>query len=321
MIQVNAGDLVTRTSDPQGVLARPATFSGATVSATVGNLTGNHMLFAYCATSGGLRYIQPIKVNISSPVPPPGLAVHPSNDTACWSYVPLGAALNADVGGIYEAGKYLSPRPATCAARIGSDGWSAWTFTYGQGTKPPVPNFGTVPSLLGPDGAVVTPRGERFRVAWNTTPNIAFTSQWDNYPNRTIINLNASASTEAAWVLVAGSTNPMQTLLANAQLQFGYSDGVVETLDLVPPTNFWSLSHYGGADYDYATDAFCLPPNPPAQVQLGDNLRAMVYPWPLRQDGARLVSVALETMSLEVVVGLLAVSLMQAPGSVPGCAS
>ena len=28
--------------------------------------------------------------------------------------------------------QYLSPRPKTCAARIGTDGWSAWTFTYGQ---------------------------------------------------------------------------------------------------------------------------------------------------------------------------------------------
>ena len=37
-----------------------------------------------------------------------------------------------------------------------------------------------------------------------------------------------------------------------------------EKLELVPPLNFWSLCPFGGADYDYQHDAFCLPKVPPA---------------------------------------------------------
>lgn len=113
---------------------------------------------------------------------------------------------------------------------------------------------------------------------------------------------------ETIWILIAGSTNPMQTLLANARLLFHYHNGSTDTLDLVPPANFWSLSPYGGVDYDYARDAFCLPATPPPAVQLGNNHRAMVYSWTLPQ-GASLSAVTLETLSSDVVIGLLGLSL------------
>jgi hypothetical protein len=62
-------------------------------------------------------------------------------------------------------------------------------------------------------------------------------------------------------------------------------------------------------DYDYRRDGFSLPKEPPPQVQLGENCRAMVYGWKLR-DGAVLREVELETLSQDVVIGLMGVSLM-----------
>ena len=56
----------------------------------------------------------------------------------------------------------------------------------------------------------------------------------------------------------------MQGRIANAELRMKYADGVVEKLELVPPLNFWSLCPFGGADYDYKRDGFCLPKVPPA---------------------------------------------------------
>ena len=53
---------------------------------------------------------------------------------------------------------------------------------------------------------------------------------------------------------------------------------------------------------------FCLPPQPPPQVQLGRNCRAMVLAWKLRA-GVPLASVTLETLSQDVVIGLMGVSL------------
>jgi hypothetical protein len=77
----------------------------------------------------------------------------------------------------------------------------------------------------------------------------------------------------------------------------------------VPPRNFWSLCGFGRVDYNYDRDGFSLPKTPPAQVQLGTNCRAMVYGWKLRP-GIELKDVSLETLSLDVVIGLMGVSVM-----------
>ena len=114
---------------------------------------------------------------------------------------------------------------------------------------------------------------------------------------------------EGIWLLVCGFTNPMQGRIANAELRMKYADGAVEKLELVPPFNFWSLCPFGGADYDYAHDGFCLPKVPPQAVQLGANCRAILLNLRLRPDAA-LESVTLETLSQEVIVGLMGASLM-----------
>ena len=65
----------------------------------------------------------------------------------------------------------------------------------------------------------------------------------------------------------------------------------------------------GRADYDYKRDGFCLPKVPPATVQLGNNCRAILLNRRLRP-AAALDSVTLETLSQEVIVGLMGASLM-----------
>ena len=85
--------------------------------------------------------------------------------------------------------------------------------------------------------------------------------------------------------------------------------GFCERLELVPPLNFWSLCPWGGLDYSYESDAWCLPPTPPPTVQLGAHCRAMVLSWTLRP-GAALQDITLETLSQDVVIGLMGVSLM-----------
>ena len=120
-------------------------------------------------------------------------------------------------------------------------------------------------------------------------------------------------------MLVCGSSNPMQCGIANAELRMRYADGVVETLELVHPRNYWTLCPLStsptapGQDtrnyYSYERDGFCLPKIPPAMVALGRNCNANLLGWRLRP-GVALESVTLETLSLEVVVGLMGVSVM-----------
>jgi len=152
----------------------------------------------------------------------------------------------------------------------------------------------------------MTPDGVPFR-RFEEDHNIAFTSLWENWPRSVSVPVGWTA--EAVWALVSGSTFPMQTRIANAVLRFRYADDQVESLELVPPLNFWSLCPWGGCDYSYELDRFCLPEMPPPQVQLGNNCRAMVLSWKLRT-GVPLKELTLETLSQDVVIGLMGVSLM-----------
>ena len=156
-------------------------------------------------------------------------------------------------------------------------------------------------------GQLVTPQGVPF-VAPTATRNVAFTSLWDNWPAQVTVPVNDSGA--ALWLLVAGSTQPLQGRIANSVVHFRYADGVDEQLELVPPLNFRMLCPWGGADYNQQIDAFALGATPPMMVQLGSNCRAMLYGWRLRQ-GVTLKEVTLEALSQEVVVGLMGVTLMK----------
>ena len=169
---------------------------------------------------------------------------------------------------------------------MGVDGYSAWTFPY-WGLNPPEIDLANLPKLAAPalsqgdspifaaqksgqsPGHIKTPQNVPFRqLAENK--NIGFTSLWDNWPRSVSVPVGKQA--EAVWLLVCGSTNPMQTHIANAEVRFQYADGQTEKLELVPPLNFWSLCPFGGSDYDYQTDAFCLPPQSPPKCPVGQQL-------------------------------------------------
>jgi hypothetical protein len=229
--------------------------------------------------------------------------------------VDISAAFNGDVRGIYQQA-YLSPRPQTVSARIGSDGYAPWTYYALNYQGPPVIDLAKAPGLLDRDGRLRAPQGVPF--AWRGEgPNIAFTSLWDNWPHRATVPVGRAG--EAVWVLICGSSNPMQCGIANARLRMRYADGDVEDLELIHPDNYWTLcantvrppapGDLTSGDYDYARDGFCLPHPPPLTVQLGGNCRANLLGWRLRP-GAPLQDVTLETLSAEVVVGLMGVTLM-----------
>jgi len=246
--------------------------------------------------NGAVPRYQMTKVHVPERPGVPLLRAVPAN--ARWKKFDLSGLWNGDVQTIFKQ-EYRSPRPNTVSMRIGYDGYSAWTFKHWDIKPPEI-------KLAGPGKAVTTPQGVPF-AKLGEKKNIAFTSLWDNWPRS--VTVPVSASGEAIWLLVCGSTNPMQGRIANAILRFRYADGKEETLELIPPFNFWSLCHFGGADYDYARDSFSMPKEPPPQVQLGENCRAMVYGWKLRE-GVELEDVTLETLSQEVVIGLMGASMM-----------
>lgn len=268
-------------------------------------IPGSHL--AMTRVDGDVPRYDLTKVHVPEKQNPKILREAPAEAT--WKTIDLSAQFNGDIRTIFQQ-RYASPRPDRVSMRIAYDGWAAWTFIH-WGIPTPLPALDKVlaadPSPALVQGShLVTPQRVHFLKPMPER-NIAFTSQWDNWPKSATVRVDAAG--DAVWVLVCGSTTPMQGKIANAVLRFRYADGQEETLDLVPPQNFWSLCGFGRMDYDYKRDGFSLPKDPPTQVQLGENCRAMVYGWKLRTD-AKLASVTLETLSLDVVIGLMGVSVM-----------
>jgi len=289
--------------DPQQVLEN-VILAGDRVKATLGKNKGYHTVVA-SVIAGDAPQRRIYRIRVDDPAADARekerfLDAVPANPS--WTTVDMAGQLNADVRAIYKQ-KYLSPRPNTVSARLCSDGYSSWCFPFWKLTAPEI----KLDSMSIVNGNLITPQKVPF--AWpGTEKNIAFTSMWDNFPAGITFPVNKGG--EAIWFLVAGSTNSMQTHIANALLRLQYADGVADSLELVPPINYWTLCPFMGTNYDLKTDAFCLPEKLPETVQLGQNCRAMLLNLKLRK-GVEVTSVSLETLSQEVVVGLMGMTIMQ----------
>lgn len=292
--------------DLHGVLATPRIEHGA-LRAQLGPKPGHHLVLLECV-GGELPRWQTVKLCVTDQRAEADRARRTPRapaSAAHWSFVDLAPHLNGDIRTIFQQ-RYLSPRPNTCSVRLGVDGYSAWTFHYWR-LPPPDIDLSGVDAARDSLGRLVTSERVPFVFpATTATRNILFTSRWDNWPTSATIPVDDDADT--AWLLVCGTTFPMQTRIANAVVRFTYRDGASETLELVPPFNFWMMCPWGGEDYSYVHDAFALPAHPPPQVQLGRNCRAIVLSWKLRP-GVALATITLETLSPDVVIGLMAVSL------------
>ena len=320
-LQGEAGEQV-RLGAPHGRIIRWQDFHavieegrarGSTIFGRLARRPGHHIVLAE-VQAGDLPQQHVFKLHITDRKGAATAAVRTPREApahARWNCLDLAAQLNGDIRTIFQQ-QYLSPRPKTCSVRLGVDGYSAWTFAF-WGDRPPAIDLNNLPELSDDRGRILTPQNVPFtRLAEDR--NVAFTSLWDNWPCAVTVPVNQAA--EAVWLLVCGSTFPMQTRIANAEVRFRYTDGEVEKLELVPPLNFWSLCPWGGGDYSYPLDAFCLPEQPPPAVQLGGNCRAMVMSWKLRP-GVELSDVTLETLSQDVVIGLMGVSVMNPAGPGP----
>ena len=314
-ISGNSGDQVTLHAeggqlvdfhDPQGVLKSAKLENGSVVGILTTN-AGNHLVFGL-AQVGEARQWCLFKLQVTDAVADRYLAGKtkvevPAN--ARWQGIDMQPVLNGDIRTIYQQ-QYLSPRPNTCSLRLATDGYSTWQQVLGKGPHVPEIDLTAVPSLTDGKGHLLA--GKNVPFLWSGGKNnIAFTSQWDNWPEQITVPVNATG--DAVWFLLCGTTNPMEVRIANAELRLKYADGVVEKVELIPPLNFWTLCPFGGVDYDYERDAFALPKVPPASVQLGQNCRGIVLPWRLRP-GVALESVTLKTLSQEVVIGLMGVTVM-----------
>ena len=305
-LQADGGQIVDF-HDPQGVL-KDAKMQDGTISGVLTDNAGDHLVFGLAAV-GDTRQWRQFKIHVTDVNTDRTVAEKTEVAvpvTARWEQVSLQPVLNGDIRTIYKQ-NYVSPRPNTCSLRLASDGYSSWQMSGGGGNKRlPEINLENLKTVSDTDGHVIAGKGVPF--LWPTgEKNIAFTSSWDNWPKQVEVPVNKTG--DAIWFLLCGTTNPMEVRIANAELRLKYADGTVEKLEIVPPFNFWTLCPFSGVDYEYDRDGFSLPKVPPTTVQLGKNCRAVALPWHLRP-GVTLQSVTLETLSDEVIVGLMGVTVM-----------
>jgi hypothetical protein len=171
--------------------------------------------------------------------------------------VDLTRLFNDRVSAIFAPGKYLSPRSPGVSLSLPSQGAGAWA---GHLTTLPVIDDSGLRKIAAEHGGKFTmPNGVFFSTPSEPqTNNIAFTSQWDNYPHDVTVPMNGRAS--HAYFLMTGSTNFMQSRMDNGELVVTYTDGSSTRLALRNPETWWPIEQdYFIDDYQFPLDG-PLPP-------------------------------------------------------------
>ena len=241
--------------------------------------------------------------------------------------VDLTPYFNSSVDDIYR-NEYLSPRPPFTTLELPKQGVGEWCIPHEMHE---IEDNGFRATLR--DGVFDTGRGVQFRSP-EQGRNIIYTSLWDNYPTDITVPLEGRA--RSAYLLMAGSTNNMQSRIENGRITVTYTDGTQDVLPLENPINWCPI------EQDYYTDeySFWTSPLKPYRVLLSDgrvsrdltldflpaaendNLydavketdrgipdgAAQILRMPLRRF-KKLQSLRLETLSNDVVIGLMAVTL------------
>ena len=235
--------------------------------------------------------------------------------------VDLASIFNDRVTQIFR-NEYLSPRSPFCSLALPKQGIGGWCDYQ---MAPDVDDSGLRAVAVTSGGKLILPNGVPFQTpipqSGTDVKNIVFTSQWDNYPREISVPLKGRAS--HAYLLMAGSTGPMQSQFDNGEVMVTYTDGTAERLALRNPANWWPI------DQDYFIDdyAFRRPGPIPPRVDLKTGTvripdvnkfkgkggkvpggAATVLDLPLKPD-KELKSLTVRVLANEVVIGLMAVTL------------
>lgn len=217
--------------------------------------------------------------------------------------------------------QYLSPRPAVPTLQLPTQGIGEWTHPLITAT---IDDSG-LRSAAGARSVFVLPQGIPFATPSDTAKtNVVFTSQWNNFPKQVEIPLTGVAS--HAYLLMAGSTNPMQSRTTNGVVTVNYADGSSDTLLLKNPETWWPV------EQDYYDDgyAFSIDAARPVRIRLKtgtvignaettvsnnkgkmiDGGAATVLDLPL-QESKTLKSLTLQTVANDVVIGLMSLTLVR----------
>jgi hypothetical protein len=246
------------------------------------------------------------------PAPPAGAMLDP---------VDLQPHFNDRVTRIFR-NEYRSPRSPFVSLALPKQGLGGWAG--GNTTTAEIDDSGLRAAAAKNGGRIVLPNGVPFATPGGAdAKNILFTSEWDNYPTEAVVPLAGRA--RQLYLLMAGSTGPMQSRLVNGEVIVAYTDGTTDRLALDNPTNWWPI------EQDYFIDDFQFnrpgPLPPRVDLKTGtvrvldpDSFKgkggrvsggaATVLSLPL-QPGKELKSLTVRTLANDVVIGLMSATLQR----------
>ena len=239
--------------------------------------------------------------------------------TTVFDTIDLCRFYNAKVTDIFEE-QYLSPRVKLPTLQLPTQGIGNWCYPLTQAN---IDDEGL--RKMAVKNEIFTPKGIPFNTPGDTSlNNIAFTSLWDNFPKEVTVPLTGNAS--AIYLLMAGSTNPMQSRIVNGDVLIAYTDGSMDTLELRNPQNWWPI------EQDYMIDGYAFTTGGPFPLRL--YLKDGKFGYGLKKysslkgftnmaiDGGaatvlsmelnsskKLKSLTLKTLANDVVIGLMSVTL------------
>jgi hypothetical protein len=215
---------------------------------------------------------------------------------------------------------YRAPRSPDCSLALPKQGLGGWAGEVNAAAE--IDDAGLRAEAGAHGGRLLLPNGVPFATPGpGDAPNIVFTSQWDNFPREVTAPLTGRA--RHLYLLMAGSTNWMQSRLDNGVIIVTYADGTTTGLVLRNPTNWWPIEQdYFIDDYQFSRREPIPPrvdlqtgrvrlPELPAFAGQGRRIpggAATVLELPL-DPHRELKSLAVRTLANEVVIGLLAATL------------
>lgn len=270
-------------------------------------------------------WIETAKAETTAPEKNYGIDLMTAFDNV-YSPVDMSGYYNASVTDIFR-NKYLSPRPETTTLRLPVQGIGEWCHPLDSAT---IDDSG-LRSMLTVDNDTISLLGIPFKSS-RVGNNIVYTSLFDNYPDSVTIPLSGYG--RGIELLLAGSTNHMQCHLENARVTVRYADGTEDVLPLIPPFNWCPI------EQDYYIDSLAFKTGTPRpyrftlkSAHVSRNLEKLLKingVYGRRIDGGaatllclplqpakQLRELILETVSNDVVVGLMAATIIRPERKAP----
>jgi hypothetical protein len=232
----------------------------------------------------------------------------------------LTGSFNDRVTEIFRPGKYLSPRSPFVSLAIPSQGLGYWAGHVNATAE--IDDTGLRAAAGANGGRFTLPNGLMFATPGpGEARNILFTSQWDNYPREATVPLSGKA--RRLHLLMAGSTNAMQSRLDNGEVIVTYTDGTTSRLALRNPETWWPIEQdYFIDDYQFRLDGLL-----PTRVDLKTGLVRVLDRATFKGQGRaipggaatvlelaldpakELKSLTVRALANDVVIGLMATTL------------